>query len=75
VTRRLAVSIHPIEVNGHPGALLIDSKSRVAGVWALDIADGEIQAVQSVVNPDKLRHLGTVADVGELVKVARIGRA
>ena len=69
VTRRLAVSIHPSEVNGHPGALLLDSKSRVAGVWALDIADGEIQAIRSVVNPDKLRHLGTVADVRELVKV------
>lgn len=57
VARRLAVSIHPIEVNGQPGALLLEGESHVVGVWALDIADGEIQGLRSIVNPDKLRHL------------------
>jgi RNA polymerase sigma-70 factor, ECF subfamily len=29
----------------------------------LDVADGQIQAVSSIINPDKLRHLGPVADL------------
>ena len=28
------------------------------GVMALDIADGRIQGIRSIVNPDKLGHLG-----------------
>ena len=35
---------------------------------ALDIADGRIQAVRSVVNPEKLRHLGEVADLNALLQ-------
>jgi hypothetical protein len=32
---------------------------------AVDIADGKVQAIHSVVNPDKLVHLGTVVDPHE----------
>jgi hypothetical protein len=36
-------------------------------VVALDIAGGgQIQTVTSVINPDKLRHLGLLADLGPL---------
>jgi RNA polymerase sigma-70 factor (ECF subfamily) len=35
---------------------------------ALDIADGRIQAIRSVVNPDKLHHLGEVADINALIR-------
>jgi RNA polymerase sigma-70 factor (TIGR02957 family) len=45
-------------VNGQPGAVVYDAEGRVASVFALDIADGLVQAVRSVVNPDKLQHLG-----------------
>ena len=34
----------------------------------LDVADGQIQAVSSIVNPDKLRHLGPVADLNALLR-------
>ena len=37
------------------------------GVMALDIADGQIQTVRSIVNPDKLRHVGPVADMRALL--------
>ncbi len=50
-------------VNGQPGAVSYDAQGRVINVFALDIADGMVQAVRSVVNPDKLRHLGPVSDV------------
>ena len=48
----------PAEINGHPGLLAIDPDGRLLGVLALDIADGRVQTVRSIVNPDKLRHLG-----------------
>jgi RNA polymerase sigma-70 factor (ECF subfamily) len=56
---RFGVRVHVTEVNGHPGVVAIDAQDRVAGVMALDIADGRIQAIHSVANPDKLRHLRT----------------
>jgi RNA polymerase sigma-70 factor (ECF subfamily) len=52
-----------VDVNGQPGAIAIDPQNRVISVMALDIAEGQIQAVRSVVNPDKLRHVGPLANV------------
>lgn len=54
------------EVNGQPGALFLDGQGRLGGVFILDVADGQIQAVSSIVNPDKLRHLGPVSDLNAL---------
>jgi RNA polymerase sigma-70 factor (TIGR02957 family) len=54
------------EVNGQPGALFFDREGRLIGVMSLDVADGQIQGVSSIVNPDKLRHLGPVADLAAL---------
>ena len=56
------------EVNGQPGALFRDRAGRLAAVMILDVADGQIQAVSSIVNPDKLRHLGPVADLNALLR-------
>jgi RNA polymerase sigma factor (sigma-70 family) len=53
-------------VNGRPGAVSYDAEGRVINVIELDIADGRVQAIRSVVNPDKLRHLGPVSDVALL---------
>lgn len=35
---------------------------------ALEIADGQVQGVCSIVNPDKLRHVGEVGDMRKLLK-------
>jgi RNA polymerase sigma-70 factor (TIGR02957 family) len=53
----------PALVNGQPGAVAYDSEGRVASVFALDIADGQVQAIRAVVNPDKLQHLGPTSDL------------
>jgi RNA polymerase sigma-70 factor (TIGR02957 family) len=53
----------PALVNGQPGAMVYDSEGRVAAVFALDVADGQVQAIRSVVNPDKLQHLGPTSDL------------
>jgi RNA polymerase sigma-70 factor (ECF subfamily) len=53
-------------VNGEPGAVTYDPDGRVINVFALDIADGIVATVRSVVNPDKLGHLGPVSDLASL---------
>lgn len=65
------VSVRPVEVNGGPGALFLDEQQRLIGVWALDIAGGQITSINSIVNPDKLTHLGPVADFTSLLRSAR----
>jgi len=70
LTRRgtaAGIRVRPAEVNGHPGLLAVDPDGRLLGVLALDIADGRVQAVRSIVNPDKLRHLGPVGDLSALL--------
>jgi RNA polymerase sigma-70 factor (ECF subfamily) len=66
--RLLPVTWRRVEVNGQPGAMTLDPEGRVINVMALDIADGRIQAIRSVVNPDKLHHLGEVADLNALLR-------
>jgi hypothetical protein len=65
------VSMRPVEVNGGPGALYLDAQQRLIAVVALEIADGQITSISSIVNPDKLAHLGPVADFGSLLRSAR----
>jgi RNA polymerase sigma-70 factor (ECF subfamily) len=50
-------SLRHVEVNGQPGALLLDQTERPVVVLSLDIVDGLVQTVRAVSNPDKLRHL------------------
>ncbi|MBV9838703.1 MAG: hypothetical protein JO156_11310, partial [Solirubrobacterales bacterium] len=62
--------LQPTEINGSPGALLLDSEDRLIGVWALEIGRAEILAINSVINPDQLAHLGPTADVSALLRSA-----
>jgi RNA polymerase sigma-70 factor (ECF subfamily) len=66
--RAPGVTLSPAQVNGAPGAVFHDAEARVLAVWSLDISDGAIQGIRSIVNPDKLGHLGTVGDFGSAVR-------
>jgi RNA polymerase sigma-70 factor (TIGR02957 family) len=57
----------PAEVNGGPGVMVRDGHQRLISVLSLEIADGEIRSIRSVVNPDKLAHLGVVGDFASLL--------
>ena len=50
-------------MNGQPGAVMYDAEGRVISVAGLDVADGVVQAIHAVVNPDKLGHIGPVSDL------------
>jgi RNA polymerase sigma-70 factor (TIGR02957 family) len=59
--------VRRVDVNGQPGAVLTAGGGVVA-VMALDIADGRVQGIRSIVNPDKLHHVGEVADWVSLLR-------
>jgi hypothetical protein len=48
---------HPVRVNGQPGFARTDADGRLTEILELDIADGQVQALRAIANPDKLRHL------------------
>ena len=58
------LTLMPARVNGQPGFRSLDSDGRVVNVVGLDIEGGLIRAIHSILNPEKLGHLGPVSDVG-----------
>ena len=62
----VGVALERRMVNGQPAAVVLDPEGAVVCVWVLDVADGRVGAVRSVINPEKLGHLGRVADVRAL---------
>ncbi len=59
---RIGVALEPHAVNGQPGAIFRDRDNIVVGTLTLDILDGQVQAIRAVSNPDKLGHVGPMAD-------------
>jgi hypothetical protein len=59
-------SLHRVKVNGGPGALYLDAERHLLAAVALDIAGGQISSINSIVNPDKLAHLGPAPDFESL---------
>jgi RNA polymerase sigma-70 factor (TIGR02957 family) len=70
VVGRPGVLLRAVEVNGGPGALLLDAQERLIGVCALEMADGQITSISGIVNPEKLTHLGPLADLRALLSSA-----
>ena len=68
---RVGVRIQVAEVNGQPGAMAFDAQDRLVAVIGLLIADGQVQAIHSIVNPDKLRHFDRVGDLRGLARASR----
>jgi RNA polymerase sigma-70 factor (ECF subfamily) len=61
-------------LNGEPGAVFRDRHGRVVNTWSLDVLDGRVQAIRTVLNPDKLGHVGEVADAWAVVREAMEAR-
>jgi RNA polymerase sigma-70 factor (ECF subfamily) len=62
------------EVNGQPGAIVRDRDGKVVGTLTLDVLDGQIQTIRALVNPDKLGHLGPVADAWAIAREVKQAR-
>jgi RNA polymerase sigma-70 factor, ECF subfamily len=64
--KEIGICLRLVEVNGQPGAVVCDSQERLISAFALDVAEGAVESIRSVINPDKLQHLGPVSDVTQL---------
>ena len=71
---RIGATVEAHQVNGQPGAILRDRDGRVLNTWALDIFDARVQTIRTVSNPDKLGHLGPVADAWTALREANQAR-
>ncbi len=71
---RIGVELEPHEVNGQPGAIFRDRDGKVLNTLTLDVLDGRIQTIRSVQNPDKLGHVGPVADAWAVAREAQQAR-
>ncbi|MFF7073544.1 RNA polymerase sigma-70 factor [Streptomyces pseudovenezuelae] len=68
---RIEVTFEPHELNGQPGAVFYDRDGRVLHTLTLDVLDGRVQTIRTVINPDKLRHVGPVADAWAIHREVR----
>ena len=71
---KIGLRLEPHEVNGQPGAILRDRDNKIVNTWALDVLDGQIQTIRTVLNPEKLGHLGPVADPWAVLREAKEAR-
>ena len=68
VLAKIDARVEPREVNGQPGAIVRDRDDKVVGTLTLDVLGGRIQAIRFVANPDKLGHMGPVADAWAIAR-------
>jgi RNA polymerase sigma-70 factor (ECF subfamily) len=68
------VTIEQHELNGQPGAIFRDRDGRVLNTWTVDVLDGRIAAIRTVLNPEKLGHVGPVADAWAVLHEATDAR-
>jgi RNA polymerase sigma-70 factor (ECF subfamily) len=68
---RLGASLQTTEFNGQPGVMFVDEGGRIGAIMSLEIADGVVQTIRGITNPDKLAHLGTVADLRAILRRGR----
>ena len=60
----LGVTLEPVWVNGHPGFRTVDSDGRIVNVVGVDVVDGRVASIYSMLNPEKLGHLGETSTLG-----------
>jgi RNA polymerase sigma-70 factor (ECF subfamily) len=65
--RRVGATLERHEINGQPGFLFRGRRGGVFSVMSFEVVGGRIATVRSIVNPDKLRHLGPVESLREVL--------
>jgi RNA polymerase sigma-70 factor (ECF subfamily) len=66
--REFGVTLRAVHINGQPGVMFLDDEDRIGAVMSVDVADGLVQTIRGVTNPDKLEHLGPVSDAREVLR-------
>ena len=70
-TRTLGATFELHRINGQPGVIFRGPRGGVFSVMSIEVVDGRVATIGSVVNPDKLGHLGPVESLREVMDAAR----
>jgi RNA polymerase sigma-70 factor (ECF subfamily) len=57
------LTLEPVVVNGQPGYRSLAPDGRLVNIVSVDVEGGAVRRIHSILNPDKLEHLGPVSDV------------
>jgi RNA polymerase sigma-70 factor (ECF subfamily) len=68
--RRIGATVEPHRINGQPGLLFRGPRGGVMSVMSFEVVAGRVATIRSVVNPDKLNHLGPVESLREVLDSA-----
>jgi RNA polymerase sigma-70 factor (ECF subfamily) len=69
--RRLGSTFESHQVNGQPGVIFRGPRGGIMSVMSFEVVGGRVATIRSVVNPDKLAHLGPVESLREVMDAAR----
>ena len=67
----VGATFRAVHINGQPGVMFLDDEDRLGAVMSVDVADGLVQTIRGVTNPDKLEHLGPVVNAREVLRKNR----
>ena len=70
----MGATFEPHRINGQPGVIFRGPHGGVFSVMSIEVVDGRVATIRSVVNPDKLGHLGRVESLRDVLEAARPGR-
>ncbi|MFG2337442.1 RNA polymerase sigma-70 factor [Streptomyces yangpuensis] len=71
---RIDVTCERHDINGEPGAIFRDRDGKVLHLMALDVLDGRIRTIRGLSNPEKLTHVGPVADAWAVTRELKEAR-
>jgi RNA polymerase sigma-70 factor (ECF subfamily) len=67
---RLGATFEPHRINGQPGVIFRGPHGGIFSVMSIEVVDGRVATIRSVVNPDKLGHLGPVESLRDVMDAA-----
>jgi RNA polymerase sigma-70 factor, ECF subfamily len=68
--RAMGATLELHRVNGQPGVIFRGARGGVFSVMSVEVVDGRVATIRSVVNPDKLGHLGPVESLRDVIDAA-----
>jgi RNA polymerase sigma-70 factor (ECF subfamily) len=77
VRRGVPVHFERALVGGEPGLLIVADDTiggGLVGTWSFEVVDGRLAGIRGVINPEKLRHVGPLADLDRLREWLRNAR-
>jgi RNA polymerase sigma-70 factor (ECF subfamily) len=69
-TRDMGATFEVHEINGQPGVIFRGPHGGIFSVMSVEVVDGRVATIRSVVNPDKLGHLGPVESLRDVLQGA-----